>query len=228
MTTPMLRDILEHGDVDRSTWDGALLWAAITTGFFCLLRSCEYLKTEHGVDRQKCIRWEHLTFFRDGVEISYQDRRFADKVLVFIPYSKTDVTGEGVHIRLDLDADNPLCPVAAFNDLNPKDFKSHPLHAGGASAMYHNGFTYEQIQRRGRWVSDVWKIYVQGTSDEEMNMTQRMSKYALNLIDDGLVGQQIFAGEATRLAYGTDEAVEGRDAFLEKRDPDWDKFPYHY
>ncbi|MGZ0229771.1 MAG: 1,4-dihydroxy-2-naphthoyl-CoA synthase [Acidimicrobiales bacterium] len=57
---------------------------------------------------------------------------------------------------------------------------------------------------------------------------QRMSKYALNLIDDGLVGQQIFAGEATRLAYGTDEAVEGRDAFLEKRDPDWDKFPYHY
>jgi naphthoate synthase len=57
---------------------------------------------------------------------------------------------------------------------------------------------------------------------------QRMAKYALNLIDDGLVGQQIFAGEATRLAYGTDEAVEGRDAFLEKRDPDWDKFPYHY
>ena len=95
MTTPMLRDILEHGDVDRTTWDGALMWAAITTGFFCLLRSCEYLKTEHGVDRQKCIRWEHLTFFRNGIEISYQDRRFADKVIVFIPYSKTDVTGEG-------------------------------------------------------------------------------------------------------------------------------------
>ena len=45
---------------------------------------------------------------------------------------------------------------------------------------------------------------------------------------DGLVGQQIFAGEATRLAYGTEEAGEGRDAFLEKRDPDWSKVPWAY
>ncbi|MDJ1372316.1 1,4-dihydroxy-2-naphthoyl-CoA synthase [Gulosibacter molinativorax] len=56
----------------------------------------------------------------------------------------------------------------------------------------------------------------------------RMLKYAFNAVDDGLVGQQIFAGEATRLAYGTDEAVEGRDSFLQKRDPDWSSFPYHY
>ncbi|MEE2683087.1 MAG: 1,4-dihydroxy-2-naphthoyl-CoA synthase [Actinomycetota bacterium] len=56
----------------------------------------------------------------------------------------------------------------------------------------------------------------------------RMAKFALNLIDDGLTGQQIFSGEATRLAYMTDEAQEGRDAFLEKRDPNWDQFPYHY
>ena len=56
----------------------------------------------------------------------------------------------------------------------------------------------------------------------------RMLKYAMNLTDDGLVGQQLFAGEATRLAYGTDEAVEGRDAFLEKRDPDWSPYPWHY
>ncbi len=59
-------------------------------------------------------------------------------------------------------------------------------------------------------------------------MGQRMSKYAFNLIDDGLVGQQVFAGEATRLAYMTDEAVEGRDAFLEKRTPDWSRFPWYY
>src|SRR6266702_1840342 len=58
--------------------------------------------------------------------------------------------------------------------------------------------------------------------------SQRMLKYAFNLIDDGLVGQQVFAAEATRLAYMTDEAVEGRDAFLEKRDPDWSRFPYYY
>jgi naphthoate synthase len=57
---------------------------------------------------------------------------------------------------------------------------------------------------------------------------QRMLKFSFNLIDDGLVGQQVFAGEATRLAYMTDEAAEGRDSFLEKRDPDWDRFPWHY
>jgi len=57
---------------------------------------------------------------------------------------------------------------------------------------------------------------------------QKMLKYAFNLIDDGLVGQQLFAGEATRLAYGTDEAAEGRDSFLEKRSPDWSPYPYHY
>jgi naphthoate synthase len=56
----------------------------------------------------------------------------------------------------------------------------------------------------------------------------RMLKYGFNLPDDGLVGQQLFAGEATRLAYGTAEAEEGRDAFLEKRPPDWKRFPWHY
>ena len=57
---------------------------------------------------------------------------------------------------------------------------------------------------------------------------QRMLKYAFNLVDDGLVGQQLFAGEATRLAYSTDEAAEGRDAFLAKREPDWSPYPYSY
>ncbi len=57
---------------------------------------------------------------------------------------------------------------------------------------------------------------------------QRMLKFAFNAIDDGLVGQQVFAGETTRLAYMTDEAVEGRDSFLEKRAPDWSRFPWYY
>jgi len=56
----------------------------------------------------------------------------------------------------------------------------------------------------------------------------RMLKFSFNLADDGLAGQQVFAGEATRLAYMTDEAVEGRDAFLEHRDPDWSGFPYAF
>ncbi|MDK8895275.1 1,4-dihydroxy-2-naphthoyl-CoA synthase [Corynebacterium sp. MSK006] len=57
---------------------------------------------------------------------------------------------------------------------------------------------------------------------------QRMLKFAFNMADDGMMGQQVFAGEATRLAYMTDEAVEGRNSFLEKREPDWSQFPYYY
>jgi naphthoate synthase len=56
----------------------------------------------------------------------------------------------------------------------------------------------------------------------------RMLKYAMNAIDDGLVGQQLFAGEATRLAYASDEAAEGRDAFLQKREPNWAPYPWHF
>lgn len=56
----------------------------------------------------------------------------------------------------------------------------------------------------------------------------RMLKFAFNAVDDGLVGQQVFAGEATRLAYGTDEAVEGKNAFLEKREPDWSPYPWQF
>ena len=56
----------------------------------------------------------------------------------------------------------------------------------------------------------------------------RMLKFAFNAVDDGMVGQQVFAGEATRLAYGTDEAVKGRDAFLEKREPDWSPYPWQF
>jgi naphthoate synthase len=69
-----------------------------------------------------------------------------------------------------------------------------------------------------------WAAMINGKSPT----AQRMLKYSFNLIDDGLVGQQLFAGEATRLAYGTDEAAEGRDSFLEKRDPDWSAYPWHF
>jgi naphthoate synthase len=69
-----------------------------------------------------------------------------------------------------------------------------------------------------------WGRIVNGKSPT----AQRMLKYSFNLIDDGLVGQQLFAGETTRLAYMTDEAQEGRDQFLEKRDPDWSAYPWYY
>lgn len=69
-----------------------------------------------------------------------------------------------------------------------------------------------------------WAGKINGKSPQ----AQRMLKYAFNLQDDGLVGQQLFAGEATRLAYMTDEAVEGRDSFLEKRAPDWSPYPWYF
>jgi naphthoate synthase len=69
-----------------------------------------------------------------------------------------------------------------------------------------------------------WAALINSKSPTAM----RMLKYGFNLPDDGLVGQQLFAGEATRLAYGTEEAQEGRDAFLEKRDQDYKRFPWHY
>lgn len=63
---------------------------------------------------------------------------------------------------------------------------------------------------------------------EKSPTAQRMLKFAFNLVDDGLVGQQLFAGEATRLAYGTEEAQEGRDSFLQKRPKRFRRFPWHY
>ncbi|MDR1711217.1 MAG: 1,4-dihydroxy-2-naphthoyl-CoA synthase [Propionibacteriaceae bacterium] len=79
---------------------------------------------------------------------------------------------------------------------------------------------HEQLEQTGL----EWAAKICGKSPT----AQRMLKYAFNAIDDGLIGQQVFAGETTRLAYMTDEAVEGRDAFLEKRPPDWSAFPYYY
>jgi naphthoate synthase len=69
-----------------------------------------------------------------------------------------------------------------------------------------------------------WAKEILGKSPQSI----RLLKYGMNMIDDGLVGQQLFAGEATRMAYGTDEAIEGKDSFLEKRAPDWSSFPWHF
>ena len=71
-------------------------------------------------------------------------------------------------------------------------------------------------------------LEVAGEINAKSPTAQRMLKFAFNLVDDGLVGQQVFAGEATRLAYMAAEAVEGRDAFLEKRPPDYSRFPSYY
>ncbi|SPT53239.1 1,4-Dihydroxy-2-naphthoyl-CoA synthase [Actinomyces bovis] len=79
---------------------------------------------------------------------------------------------------------------------------------------------HEQLEERAL----EWAAVVASKSPQAI----RMLKLAFNLADDGLAGQQVFAGEATRLAYMTDEAVEGRDAFLQRREPDWSPFPYYF
>jgi naphthoate synthase len=94
-----------------------------------------------------------------------------------------------------------------------------------AEQAHHMGMVNEVVPHADlERVALEWAREVNGKSPT----AQRMLKNAFNLLDDGLVGQQLFAGEATRLAYLTDEAVEGRDAFLQKRDPDWSPYPWHY
>jgi naphthoate synthase len=89
-----------------------------------------------------------------------------------------------------------------------------------AMGMVNASVPHEQLEE----VALEWAGIINSKSPTAM----RMLKYGFNLPDDGLVGQQLFAGEATRLAYGTEEAQEGRDAFLEKRDQDYKRFPWHY
>jgi naphthoate synthase len=80
--------------------------------------------------------------------------------------------------------------------------------------------THAELETKGvEWAKEIL-----GKSPQSI----RLLKYGMNMIDDGLVGQQLFAGEATRMAYGTDEAIEGKDSFLEKRAPDWSPFPWHF
>ena len=98
-----------------------------------------------------------------------------------------------------------------------REYSAEQMHAMGA---VNEVVDHADLER----VALEWGRMINGKSP----MAQRMLKYAFNLLDDGLVGQQLFAGEATRLGYMTDEAAEGRDSFLEKRDPDWSDFPWYY
>ena len=98
-----------------------------------------------------------------------------------------------------------------------REYTAAQMHAMGA---VNEVVPHAELER----VAVQWAREVVGKSPT----AQRMLKYAFNAVDDGLVGQQVFAGEATRLAYLTDEAVEGRDAFLEKREPDWSPYPYAF
>ena len=98
-----------------------------------------------------------------------------------------------------------------------RDYSADDAHRMG---MVNAVIDHEELEREAlQWAREI---------TSKSPTAQRMVKFALNLVDDGLVGQQLFAGEATRLAYASDEAVEGRDAFLQKRKQDYSGFPYHF
>jgi naphthoate synthase len=98
--------------------------------------------------------------------------------------------------------------------------RSHDAEAAHRMGMVNAVVPHAQLEATAlEWAAEI---------NSKSPTGQRMAKFAMNLIDDGLVGQQVFAGEATRLAYMTDEAEEGRDAFLEKRERDFSKFPWHF
>lgn len=171
--------------------------------------------------------------------------RFMPKVVIALVPGWAAGGGHSLHVVCDL----------TIASAEHGRFKQTDADVGSFDAGYGSAYFARQVgQKVGREVFflareyDAHRAYEMGAINAvvphaELEMTGiewgrtilgksptaiRMLKYAFNAVDDGLVGQQLFAGEATRLAYGAAEAEEGRDAFLEKRAPDWSGHPYSY
>ena len=171
--------------------------------------------------------------------------RFMPKVVVCVVPGWAAGGGHSLHVVCDLslasreharfkqtDAD-----VASFDGGFGSAYLARQVGQKFAREIFFLGNEYsaEQAWRMGMVNAVVDHVDLERTALEwaaricsKSPTAQRMLKFAFNAIDDGLVGQQLFAGEATRLAYMTDEAAEGRDSFLDKRPPDWSRFPWHY
>ena len=171
--------------------------------------------------------------------------RFMPKVVVAVVPGWAAGGGHSLHVVCDLtiasreharfkqtDAD-----VASFDGGFGSAYLARQVGQKFAREVFFLGreYTAEDAQRMGMVNAVVTHAELERVALEWAAMVnaksptaQRMLKFAFNLIDDGLVGQQVFAGEATRLAYMTDEAAEGRASFLEKRDPDWSPYPWYF
>lgn len=171
--------------------------------------------------------------------------RFMPKVVVAVVPGWAAGGGHSLHVVCDLtiasreharfkqtDAD-----VASFDGGFGSAYLARQVGQKFAREVFFLGreYTAEDAQRMGMVNAVVAHAELERVALEWAAMVnaksptaQRMLKFAFNLIDDGLVGQQVFAGEATRLAYMTDEAAEGRASFLEKRDPDWSPYPWYF
>jgi len=171
--------------------------------------------------------------------------RFMPKVVIAIVPGWAAGGGHSLHVVCDLtiasaeharfrqtDAD-----VASFDGGYGSAYLARQVGQKRAREIFFLGKTYdaEEAYRMGMVNAVVPHSALEAVAlgwgalvNEKSPMSVRMLKYAFNLVDDGLVGQQLFAGEATRLAYMTEEAAQGRDAFLERRSPDWSGFPWYY
>jgi naphthoate synthase len=171
--------------------------------------------------------------------------RFMPKVVICVVPGWTAGGGHSLHVVCDLTVASRQharfkqtdATVASFDGGFGSAYLARQVGQKFAREIFFLGQEYsaEDGQRMGTVNRAVDHAELEATALEwgalvnaRSPTAQRMLKYSFNLIDDGLVGQQLFAGEATRLAYMTDEATEGRDAFLEKREPDWSGFPWHF
>lgn len=171
--------------------------------------------------------------------------RFMPKIVIAVVPGFAVGGGHSLHVTCDLtlaSAEHAVfkqtdTDVASFDGGFGSAYLAKQVGQKFAREIFFLGKSYsaEQAHQMGMVNAVVPHAELENTALEwaaEINTksptAQRMAKFAMNLVDDGLVGQQVFAGEATRLAYMTDEAEEGRDAFLEKRDRDFSKFPWHF
>ncbi len=171
--------------------------------------------------------------------------RFMPKIVIAVVPGFAVGGGHSLHVTCDLtlaSAEHAVfkqtdTDVASFDGGFGSAYLAKQVGQKFAREIFFLGKSYsaEQAHQMGMVNAVVPHAELENTALEwaaEINTksptAQRMAKFAMNLVDDGLIGQQIFAGEATRLAYMTDEAEEGRDAFLEKRDRDFSRFPWHF
>ena len=168
--------------------------------------------------------------------------RFMNKVVIAVVPGWAVGGGHSLHVVCDLtiaskehaifkqtDAD-----VASFDGGFGSAYLARQVGQKRAREIFYLGFDYsaQEAYEMGMINKVVTHNQLEKTSFDwaQEIMTKsptaiKMLKFGFNLIDDGLVGQQVYAGEATRLAYGTEEAEEGRNAFLEKRKPNFKKYP---
>src|SRR5215203_805931 len=153
--------------------------------------------------------------------------RFMPKVVICVVPGWAAGGGHSLHVVCDLTLASAEHARFKQTDADVASFD------GGFGSAYLARQVGQKFAREIFFLGDEYSAEVEAVALEwgkkicaKSPTAQRMLKYAFNLIDDGLVGQQIFAGEATRLAYMTDEAAEGRDAFLERRSPDWTPYPW--